>query len=195
MNINKSSSNLVKMIVLSLMAAVSLVLFFVSFPIPLMPPYLKIDFSDVPALIAALIFSPLAGIIVLFMKAVLYYLVTGLTDPVGIAANFIAGMIIISPVAYLYHRFKSIKSIIYGLAIGVVAMAIVMTILNYYFILPVYVGLGFLPEMTDKAKFITVISGILPFNLIKGSIVGILFVLLFKKLNVWIGQKQSKFVS
>src|SRR5699024_528627 len=66
----------------------------------LLPPYLKVDFSDVPALIAGLVFSPLAGILVVFLKNALYFVATGATDPIGVAANFIAGTLYVFPVAY-----------------------------------------------------------------------------------------------
>src|SRR5699024_6755877 len=70
---NHQSSKLKKLVVLSLLSAVSLVLFFISFPLPLLPPYLKVDFSDVPALIAGLVFSPLAGMLVVFLRNALYF--------------------------------------------------------------------------------------------------------------------------
>ncbi len=184
----KSSNRLVRMIVISLLAALSIVLFFISFPLPMLPPYLKVDFSDVPALIAGIIFSPLAGIIVIGLKNIIYLIATGVTDPVGILANFIAGSVFIFPVAYLYHRHKKMKSVIYGLIIGTVAMTIIMSILNYFFILPAYALLINL-EMTPTIKLVTVVTGIIPFNIIKGIIVGLLFSLLFIKLKQWIEQK------
>src|SRR5690625_1337600 len=52
--------NLLKLIILALLGTISLVLFFFNFPLPFLPPYLKIDFSDIPALMASLIFSPMA---------------------------------------------------------------------------------------------------------------------------------------
>src|SRR5690625_1869116 len=184
-----SSTKLVRMIVISLLAALSLVLFFISFPLPLLPPYLKVDFSDVPALIAGLIFSPLAGILVVFMKNALYFVASGATDPIGVTANFIAGTLYIFPVAYLYHRFSGVKSVISGLVIGTAVMAIVMSILNYFFILPAYAWLmGW--EMNETIKWASVIVGVLPFNLIKGIIVGLLFVPVFMKLKQWIEQKR-----
>src|SRR5699024_8462126 len=67
------------------------------------------------------------------------------------------------PVAYLYRKHSGINSIVIGLTIGTVVMAVVMTILNYFIILPAYgmfVGVGF----TDTAKWIAVIGGVLPFN-------------------------------
>src|SRR5690625_779172 len=182
------------MIVVSLLAALSLVLFFISFPLPLLPPYLKVDFSDVPALMAGLIFSPLAGIVVVFLKNVTYFIATGATDPVGVLANFIAGTVFIYPVAYLYHRVSGIKSIIVGLVIGTIIMTFVMGILNYFFILPAYALLMNL-EMNPTVKLATVMGGVLPFNLIKGMIVGILFSLLFLKMKQWIEQKRIELAS
>src|SRR5699024_10446411 len=117
------SSKLVKLVVLSLLATVSLVLFFISFPLPLLPPYLKVDFSEVPALIAGLVFSPLAGILVVFLNNALYFVATGATDPIGVSANLIAGTLYVIPVAYLYKRYKGVKSIVAGVVIGKDVMA------------------------------------------------------------------------
>src|SRR5690625_5240152 len=191
MQINNRSSKLVKLVVLALLATVSLVLFFISFPLPLLPPYLKVDFSDVPALIAGLIFSPLAGVLVVFMKNALYFVASGATDPIGVTANFIAGSLYILPVAYLYHRYRGVKSVISGLVIGTIAMAVIMSILNYLFILPAYAWLmGW--EMNETIKWASVIGGVLPFNFVKGLIVGMLFVPVFIKLKQWIDEKQAK---
>lgn len=189
----QNSQRLVKMVVVALLSAVSVVLFFISFPLPLLPPYLKVDFSDVPALLAALVFSPLIGIIIIFIKNVLYFFVSGATDPIGVVANFIAGVIYIYPVAYFYHRYKKAKNVMVGLAIGTIAMAIVMSILNYIIIIPAYAWfLGAEDMAIPTVKAYTVMAGVLPFNFIKGVIVGILFVLLFIRMDVWIEKKHQQ---
>jgi len=188
---SRRSSKLVKLVVLSLLAAVSLVLFFISFPLPLLPPYLKVDFSDVPALLAGLIFSPLAGVIVVLMKNILYFVASGATDPIGVTANFIAGSLFVVPVAYMYHRYQGVKSIVTGLVIGTVGMAIVMSVLNYFVILPAYsllIGM----EMNDTIKWASVVGGVLPFNFIKGVIVSMLFVPVFIKMSSWINEKRMQ---
>lgn len=182
------SSKLVKLVALALLAALSLILFFISFPLPMLPPFLKVDFSDIPALLAGLIFSPLAGVLVVFMKNLLYFVASGASDPVGVVANFIAGALFVLPVAYLYHRYRGIKSVIAGLIIGTFIMAVVMSVLNYIIILPAYSVL-FGMEFDDTLKMI-VVSGVLPFNFIKGIIIGVLFVPLFMKLHQWIDQKR-----
>lgn len=183
------SSKLTKLVVIALLSTVSLVLFFISFPLPLLPPYLKVDFSDVPALIAGLIFSPLTGVLVVFLKNALYFVLKGATDPIGIPANFIAGAIYVFPVAYFYHKYKGVKSVVTGLVIGTIAMAIIMSVLNYMIILPAYSWVGGF-EMSSSIKLKTVLSAILPFNFIKGIIVSILFVPLFIKMREWVEQKR-----
>ncbi|HLQ71819.1 MAG TPA: ECF transporter S component [Bacillota bacterium] len=188
---NSTSSNLVKLIVLALLGTISFVLMFLSFPLPFLPPYLKIDFSDIPALMAGLIFSPFAGIVVVGVKNILY-LIIGTGEPVGVTANFLAGVMFIFPVAYLYHRYKSVKSIISGLITGTLVMAISMSILNYLVILPIYAWFMGMDEMrTEGAMRIAVLAGILPFNIIKGVIVGMFFVPFYNKMRKWIDQKSA----
>jgi len=190
------SSKLTKMVVIALLAAVSLVLFFISFPLPLLPPYLKVDLSDVPALLAGMIFSPIAGVLVVLLKNVMYFAFKGATDPIGIPANFIAGTLYVFPVAYLYHKYKGVKSVVVGLIIGTVAMASIMSILNYLIILPAYSWvMGIDDWVSSTAKMATVMGAILPFNFLKGIIVSILFIPMFMKLRQWIEQKRMQSLS
>jgi len=190
------SSKLTKMVVIALLATVSLVLFFISFPLPLLPPYLKVDLSDVPALIAGMIFSPLTGVLVVFLKNLMYFAFKGATDPIGIPANFVAGALYVFPVAYFYHKYKGVKSVIVGLVIGTVAMAIIMSILNYLIILPAYSWvMGIDDWVTSTAKKATVLGAILPFNFLKGVIVSIIFIPMFIKLRQWIEQKQIQSIN
>lgn len=191
MQTNVQSSKLLKLIILSLLGTISLVLFFLNFPLPFLPPYLKIDFSDVPAMMAALIFSPVAGIIVLAIKNVLYWLVSGAGDPIGVLSNFVAGLMFIVPVSILYHKFKGVKSIVTGLITGTIVMAFGMSVLNYYLILPAY-GWFMGWDMSESIRGKTVLIGILPFNFVKGIIVSLLFVPLFIKMRTWIEQKHEK---
>src|SRR5699024_1456149 len=84
-------------IVIGLLGAISLILFFISFPLPILPPYLKVDFSDIPALIAGIIFSPIAGVLVILVKNGLYFVISVTSDLIGVVSNFLAGSV-------LYYR-------------------------------------------------------------------------------------------
>ncbi|WP_010647299.1 ECF transporter S component [Oceanobacillus massiliensis] len=192
-NTSKQSSGLLKLIILALLGTISLVLFFINFPLPFLPAYLKIDFSDVPALMAALIFSPFAGVIVVGVKNILYLAVSGAGDPIGVLANFLAGVMFVLPVSVLYHKFKGVKSIVTGLVAGTIIMAIGMSVLNYFFILPAYSWfMGW--EMTDAVIWTSVFVGVLPFNIIKGIVVALLFVPIFIKMRSWIEKQQARFI-
>lgn len=187
------SSQLLKLIILALFGTISFVLFFLNFPLPLLPPFLKVDFGDIPALLATLIFSPLAGIGVVAIKNFLY-LVIGGGDPVGVVASFLAGTMFILPVGVLYHRYKKVKSVVSGLVFGTIISAIGMSVLNYLIILPVYAMFMGMEDMAiESVKRMTVLAGILPFNLVKGAIVSLLFIPLFIKMRSWIDQKRQEF--
>ncbi|MEH7744451.1 ECF transporter S component, partial [Neobacillus drentensis] len=118
-------------------------------------------FSDIPALIAALIFGPIAGILVEFFKNVLNYIQTGSQTgiPVGHIANFVAGIVFILPTYFVYTRLKTRKGMTLALIIGTAFMAVMMSILNYLVILPAYTVLMGFPDMRNL-----VLPAILPFN-------------------------------
>ncbi|WP_245676786.1 ECF transporter S component [Bacillus solimangrovi] len=180
-----------KLVSLSLLGSVSFVLMLLNFPIPGLPPYLKLDFSEIPALLAAIIFGPVAGIIVEGLKNTLYYLAYGSGVPVGEIANFISGVIFIVPVAFIYHRLKSKRSLIGGCLIGTVSTIILMSILNYYLLLPAYTWFLGYDAMSHSVKITTITIGIIPFNAIKGIAVMALFIPLFTKLQPWIEKQRS----
>lgn len=187
------TSKLTKLIILSLMGTISMVLLVLNFPLPFLPPYLKVDFGEVPTLMAALIFSPMAGVIVQFIKNLLYVMVHGMNDPVGVFANFVAGVTFVVPIAIIYHRFKTNKSLFSGLVVGTIIMTVAMGILNYYVLLPIYsVFMGW-DNPTPTLLLGTIFASVVPFNVIKGIIVSALFIPLYLKLKPWIKQKQANF--
>ncbi|WP_089752163.1 ECF transporter S component [Halobacillus alkaliphilus] len=186
------SSKLLKLIILALMGSISMVLMLLNFPLPMLPQYLKVDFSEIPALIAAILFTPLAGVIVEGLKNALYLIYTGAADPVGVMANFAAGVLFVVPAAMVYHKFKSTKSLVSGIVASSIIMAAGMSVLNYFLILPAYSWFMGWETMSSNVKWITILAGILPFNAIKGIIIGALFVPLFIKLKPWIEQKSVR---
>lgn len=194
MQMNMQSSKLLKLIIVSLLGSISALLMLLDFPLPILPSYLKIDFSDVPALIAALIFSPIIGVAVEGIKNVLYFTIGG-GEPVGVIANFLTGIFFIVPVAVIYRKFKGVKSVVSGLVVGTIMMAVAMSVLNYFVILPVYATFMGMEDMSiESVKRSAVLFGILPFNIIKGIVVSMLFVPLFIKMRSWIEEKQTKLV-
>lgn len=181
------------MVSIAMLSSISYVLMLLNFPLPPFPNFLMIDFSDVPALIAALIFGPVAGILVELFKNILDYFMTGSGTgvPVGHAANFVAGVLFILPTYYLYKKLKTNKGMTFALAAGTVSMAVLMSVLNYYVFLPAYTFFLNMPAMSAPETKQFIIAGILPFNIVKGLLMSIVFMLLFTRMKTWIERQQS----
>ncbi len=115
-----------RLITISMLSAIAFVLTFIKFPIPFLPPYLTLDFSDVPSLLATFTFGPVAGIIVALVKNLLNYLFS-MGDPVGPFANFLAGASFLLTAYAIYKNKRSTKSLITGLIIATIIMTIVLS--------------------------------------------------------------------
>jgi riboflavin transporter FmnP len=177
-----------KHVTVGMLSSIAYLLMMLDFPFPGFPSFLQIDFSDVPALIAAIVFGPAAGLMVEAIKNILHYLIQGSATgvPVGEISNFIAGSLFILPSAYLFRRFKNLKGLLVGLAIGTLLMTVIMSILNYFVIMPAYTLFLNMPAMTSEATRQLVVVAILPFNLIKGLIVTLLIIALMSKMRTWL---------
>lgn len=160
------------------------------FPIPFLPfPWLKIDLSDIPALMGAFAFGPMAGIVVELIKNLLILIVKGTsTYFVGELANFIVGVSLVAPAAWVYHRNKSRKNALLGMALGTLSIEIIGIIANVYLLLPAF-GMNMVKD--ELIQYVTI--GLLPFNGIKSILVcGITYVL-YKRVSLSIFKVDSNF--
>ena len=184
-------SNINKMVKVSLLTGIAFILMFIEIPIVPIFPWLKMDVSDVPALMGAFAFGPLTGILIEFLKVVMHFLLTGSsTGGVGEVANFMIGVSFIAPASLIYWKSKSKKTAIVGMIVGLLAMEVVAILANIYFLLPVY-GMKMAPS--ELMKYVTV--GLLPFNTIKGFIISILTYMLYKKVSATIFKVEPNFGS
>ncbi|KON87193.1 riboflavin transporter FmnP [Sporosarcina globispora] len=184
--------NIKAMVAIGMLSSISYVLLLLNFPIPPFPQFLMIDFSDIPALIAALIFGPAAGVLVELIKNILDYFMTGSATgvPVGHIANFAAGILFVLPTYYMYSKLKNKKGMTFGLVIGTIVMAVIMSVLNYFVILPAYTFFLNFPAMSAPEMRTMIVTGILPFNIVKGLIISIVFMLIFTRMRTWV-EKQA----
>lgn len=181
------------MVSIGMLSSISYVLMLLNFPLPPFPKFLMVDFSDIPALIAALIFGPAAGILVELIKNILDYFMTGSETgiPVGHAANFAAGVLFILPAYYIYKSVKTNKGMTFALVAGTASMAILMSILNYYVFLPAYTLFLNMPAMSGPETRQFIVAGILPFNFLKGILMSVVFMLIFTRMKTWIERQQT----
>ena len=129
--------NVRKLTMTAMLAAVSTVLMFFSFNVPLMPSFIKLDFSELPALIAAYAFGPLSGVTVCLVKNLVNVLFTT-TGGVGELSNFLLGACFVFPAGLIYHMRKCRMTALLGPLAGAVVMAAAGYFTNYYIVYPVY---------------------------------------------------------
>ena len=116
---------------LAVLSALSCVLMFLEFSVPLVPMFLKMDFSDLPALVASFAYGPWAGVIVALIKNLVHLPVTT-TGGAGELANFLLCACFVVPAGAVYAWVKGKKGALFGALCGTLAMAIVSLPVNYY---------------------------------------------------------------
>lgn len=191
----QSSAKTKTMVKVAVLSVVAFLLQYVDFPLPfLFPAFLKIDFSDVPALIGAFSLGPFMGVVIELLKNILHFIFKNETAGVGEFANFITGASLVYVAGLYYFRKKSRTNALIGMILGTIFMAALMSIANYYVFLPLYekvlgfpmsaiiqMGTAANPAITDLKTLVVI--GILPFNIIKGAIICVITFLLYKKLS------------
>lgn len=126
-----------KLTMTAMLAAISTVLMFFSFNVPLMPGFIKMDFSELPALMASFILGPLSGVTVCLVKNLVNVLFTT-TGGVGELSNFILGAAFVLPAGLLYQKTNSKKGAVAGALLGAAAMAVISLFSNYFLVYPIY---------------------------------------------------------
>ena len=180
-------------------AAIATVLMYIEFPLPFMPPFLKVDLSGAVVLIGAFIFGIGPAITMIGIKD-LIHLTQSQTGGSGELADFLMLSTQVIVAVLLYRAHKSRKMAAVGCVIGSVAMACMGMLTNYFLIIPFYSAVGMPidailgacaavnPAINGMGAYLLI--GVLPFNLIKGAILTVITMLAYKKLSTFIKSKQ-----
>lgn len=188
----KTSIQNVRMLTITaVLSAISFILAFFEFPVPLSPSFARMDLSDLPALIGAFAYGPMSGILIEFVKNALQ-LFTSSTGGIGELANFIMGSSFVVTAGLIYKSHKTKKTAMMACLIASVTMGIVAAIVNYFILLPVFEAFmpldrliasfgEFIPFI--KTKLDVVLFNAFPFNLLKGIGISIVTMLLYKRLS------------
>ena len=174
----------------ALLSAMAYVLAFVEFPVPLSPSFARMDLSDFPALIGAFAFGPLSGLLIEFVKNTLQLLTTS-TGGVGEIANFLIGTAYVVAAGVLYKRRKTKKTAWIACIAASFVMGVTAALANYFILLPLFqifmpmdqliASFGaFLPFIHTKLDI--VLFNALPFNILKGLVIGGFTMLTYKRL-------------
>lgn len=178
--------------VTAMLSAISFVLMYFEFPIPIMPAFIKFDFSDLPALIGTFAYGPVCGVIVCLIKNLLH-LMDSNSMLVGELSNFILGAAFVIPAGLIYKFRKTKKSALIGGITGAVFMGIFCVFSNYFIVYPVYYQVAMpqeailgmyqaiLPSMKSILQSLIVFN--LPFTIVKGLISVAITMLVYKPLS------------
>ena len=186
----KKLRNLVKV---GILAAMSFILMFFQFPIPVAPPFMKVDLADVPALIGGFSMGPVYGILIQLIKNILNLSKTS-TYGVGEVSNFVVGGLFVFVSSSIYKRKKTKKNATIAMVCGVLVMSLAATLSNAFVIFPLYgkamgvdmtafVAMAQKTNVLVKSYFTMMIFAIVPFNLIKGFIEVLVTKLLYKHVS------------
>lgn len=196
MNRETKNKMSVKMITqVGMLGAIAVVLMLFEIPLPFAPSFYEIDFSEVPVLVGTFAMGPLAGILIELVKILLNLLINGTTTAgVGEVANFLIGISFCLPASLIYRKIHSKKGAIIGLTSGTIVMTAVGCFLNAYVLLPAYarafempidalvdMGTAINANITDLFTF--VMFAVAPFNLLKGILVSLIVILIYKKIS------------
>lgn len=128
-----------KIAVTAMLSAVATVLMFLEFPIPfLIPSFVELDFSELPALLAAFSLGPVSGVIVCLVKNVIKGLLFSGTGGVGEMCNFLLGICFVIPAGLIYRYKKTRSGALIGALAGAIIMAVCSVPVNYFISYPVY---------------------------------------------------------
>ncbi len=186
-------SDLRKITVTAIMSAIAAILQFIEFSIPIIPSFVKLDFSDLPALITSFAIGPWYGISVELLKNLLH-LPFGSSAGVGEMCNFLLGAIFCLTAGLIYKKHKTRKGAAAGAVLGALLMALFSLPMNFFIVYPAYVVLYGMPMDAIVGMYSEILPGTdslvkalcifnLPFTFLKGIANAIICFLIYKPLS------------
>ena len=199
----QAKSSIRPLAVTAMLSAVGCVLMMLDFPIPmLIPSFVKMDVSELPALLASFSLGPGYGVAVCLVKNVLAALFHGSTGGIGEVCNFLIGAAFTGVAGLLYRRNKTRRSAVVASLAGAVVMALVSVPVNFFISYPVYAtmygGMDAIlaayreinPGMGSLLACLLVFN--MPFTLVKGLVDSVLFFLIYKPLSPILHGRQAR---
>lgn len=190
----KTKNHIRELTVTAMLAAVATVLMFLDFSLPLfIPGFVKMDVSELPALLASFSLGPVYGVAVCLIKNLLNLIFHGSTGGIGELCNFLLGAAFVATAGIIYRRSKSRKTAVIGCLVGAAVMAVVSVPVNYFISYPVYAKMfggidailaayqAINPNVDGLLQCLVVFN--LPFTFVKGLLDSVLCFLIYKSLS------------
>ena len=183
-----------KLAVTAMLTAIAVALQYIEFSIPIVPSFLKLDFSDLPELIGTFVLGPWWALAICFLKN-LIHIPFGTSGGVGELSNFLLGAAFVVVAGLIYQHKKTRKTALAGCLLGALAMAVFSFPTNYFIVYPAYANMWFggtvepivgmyktlLPVSDTLEKSLLIFN--LPFTLVKGLVVAAITMFIYKPLS------------
>ena len=191
-------TNVRKLTTVAMLTAIGVILQYLEISIPLVPSFIKLDFSDLPELIGAFVCGPLSGVLICLLRNLIHMLVSQ-SGFVGELSNFILGAAFALTAGLIYKKLKGFKGVIIGGIVGAIVMGIISLPSNYFLIYPLYYNVMGFPEaaILDAYQLIrpstkTIAEALLvfnvPFTVAKAMISVVLSTVIYKPLHSFISK-------
>lgn len=193
-----------KIAMIGVFSGIAALLMLLEFPVFFAPAFYELDFSEIPALVGAFAFGPVAGVMIEFCKILLKLVMKGTTTAfVGDLANFVIGCSFILPASILYQFKKTKKRALIGAVSGTICMTVFGTVLNAVYLLPKFSQLYGMPlesivEMGTKINSAIInvptlaLFSVAPMNILKGTAVSLITILVYKQLSPILKEGQRR---
>ncbi len=189
-------TNVKKITTVAMLTAVAAVLQFIEVSIPIMPDFIKLDFSDLPEIIGAFACGPLAGVLIALLKNILHILF-GSSGAIGELSNFILGASYALTAGLIYKKMPNLKGAVIGGLAASAIMAAVSFPSNFYIIYPLYYSVMKLPmeaildmyqvlrPSTESIAEALLVFNV-PFTFLKGLVCAVFAVIISRPLHRFI---------
>lgn len=186
-----------EMMITGMLAAVAGVLMAFEFSLPMMPPFYKVDFSDVPSVIALFVVGPSSAVCVEVIKIIIKLITVGTNSMyVGELANLLGVVLYVAPIWLIYKKGgKTVKAAIAALTASLPVRVIFFCFSNACITLPLYAKAMGLP-LDDIVRSVGsvnpliqnlptfLIMATIPFNVLKITLNYIAGYVLYERLKM-----------
>lgn len=186
-----SKMNVRYLTVTAMLSAIAFILMFLDCSVPVMPNFIRMDLSELPALIGAFAMGPACGVWVCLVKNLLHLFMTS-TGGVGELSNFVLGVAFVLPAGLIYKHKKNKKSAITGALIGALCMALFSFPSNYFVVYPIYTKMmpmdviigayqAIVPSVKELWQCLLFFN--VPFTFVKGLFSVLITIVVYKKIS------------
>lgn len=182
------------MIKVAMLTAVASVIYYLDFPVPLMPSFIKLDLSNVVSLFAGFTLGPVGGLLVCLLKNIIHIAIKGMGTTMGIGDifDFVTGATYAVTASLIYVKNHTKKGALIGCCVATVLYTLVSLPLNYFVTYPIYAkafgGMeaimgayqAILPDVGNLFAALCIFN--VPFTLVKGILCSVVTMVVYKPL-------------